>query len=223
MSTPISKADTPWRALDVYGVSRLIGSASVRWWLSGGAALDRWVGRAIRPRTNIDVSVIAADLVALLSVLPSGFSAWAPGEGEDDVVPLAEVSPDTDPQPLLVRDDADGSWVLQINVEDGTDRAWVYKRDPRLQLPWERAVLDLDGVPTGAPEVQLVWKALRPRPEDELDKDAVVAVLPDDVRSWYERAILSIHPHSTWSIHVRSPFAPAKASWNRKHPQRETP
>jgi hypothetical protein len=78
-------------------------------------------------------------------------------------------------------------------------------------------VLDIDGIPTGAPEVQLVWKALRPRPEDGTDMDAVVAELSDEARAWYEKAILSIHPHSTWSIHVRSPFAPAKASWNKKN------
>jgi hypothetical protein len=76
-------------------------------------------------------------------------------------------------------------------------------------------VLDVDGIPTGAPEVQLVWKALRPRPEDDLDKDAVLPELSAEARAWYERSILSVHPHSSWSIQVRSPFAPAKASWNR--------
>lgn len=100
-------------------------------------------------------------------------------------------------------------------MEDGSDRAWLYRRDSRLQLPWDAAVLDLDGIPTGAPEVQLVWKALRPRPEDDLDKDAVLPHLSEEKRSWWQRAILTIHPHSTWAIHVRSPLTPAKSSWNR--------
>ncbi|MEV4737519.1 MULTISPECIES: hypothetical protein [unclassified Microbacterium] len=117
---------------------------------------------------------------------------------------------------MKILNDSSTEWVLQVNVEDGGERAWVYKRDPRLQLPWDRAVRDIGGVPTGAPEVQLVWKALRPRPEDDVDKDAVLAALDPDARAWYEQAILSIHPHSTWSIHVRSPFAPTKASWGRK-------
>ena len=71
-------------------------------------------------------------------------------------------------------------------------------------------MLDIDGIPTGAPEVQLVWKALRPRPEDDVDKDAVLPGSPTRRVAWYERAILSIHPHSTWAIHVRSPFAPGE-------------
>ena len=70
------------------------------------------------------------------------------------------------------------AWVLQINLEDGTADRWVYRRDPRLPLPWEKAVLDIDDIPTGAPEVQLVWKALRPYPDDEADKDVILPALP---------------------------------------------
>lgn len=207
---------TPWAPLAPEAVAGLFAEASVRWWLSGGAALDRWLGQAIRPRPNTDVSVIAADLAALVESLPAGFSAWAPSDDSDDLVSFADAPNDTDLQPVLVHDDAENAWVLQVNAEDGAPRAWMYKRDPRLTLPWSRAVIDIDGIPTGAPEVQLVWKALRPRPEDTFDKDAVLPTLSDEAVSFYETALLRIHPHSTWAIHVRSPFAPAKASWNRK-------
>ena len=206
---------TRWEPLDPEGVAELLAGTSARWWLSGGVALERWLGRPIREHPNTDVSTTAHDLAALVENLPAGYSAWAPDDG-DGVIPWAAASPDADLQPVRIHDDAAGAWVLQVNVEDGTDRVWVYRRDARLQLPWERAVLDVDGIPTGAPEVQLVFKALRPRPQDDLDKDAVLPELSDEARAWYERAILSIHPHSSWSIHVRSPFAPAKASWNRR-------
>lgn len=208
---------TRWEPLDPEGVAELLAGTSARWWLSGGVALERWLGRAIREHPNTDVSTTAADLAALVESLPAGYSAWAP-DG-DGVIAWASASPDADLQPVRIHDDAAGAWVLQVNVEDGTDRVWLYRRDPRLQLPWDRAVLDVDGIPTGAPEVQLVFKALRPRPEDDLDKNAVLPELSDQARAWYERAILSIHPHSSWSIHVRSPFAPAKASWNRRRSQ----
>ncbi len=212
-----SVAASPWQPLSAEGVAQALAASPVRWWLSGGVALDRWLGHPIRPRTNIDVSVVASDLPALVAALPTGYSAWAPRDDAATLVPFAEAPSDADLQPVLVRDDAADAWVLQINAEDGAPRAWVYKRDPRLQLPWDRAIVEIDGIWTGAPEVQLVWKALRPRPEDDLDKDAVLPRLPDDARAWWEKCILTIHPHSTWSIHVRSPFAPAKASWNRKN------
>lgn len=204
-----------WAPLAPQGVAELLGASTSRWWLSGGGALDHWLGRAIRERPNIDASTTSAELPRLVEALPADFTAWAP-DGEDAVVRWADAPADADLQPLRIRDERTGAWVLQLNVEDGTDSAWLYRRDPRLQLPWDRAVLDVDGIPTGAPEVQLIWKALRPRPQDDLDKDAVLPELSDEAQAWFERAILSIHPHSTWSIHVRSPFAPAKASWNRR-------
>jgi hypothetical protein len=214
MSDSAPTFETSWDPLAPQAVAELLEAAPVRWWLSGGVALDRWLGAPIRPRPNTDVSVVLADLPQLVASIPEGYDAWAV-RGEDELVPFAEVDPGDEVQPVLIRDLATGSWVLRVNVEDGAPRAWVYKRDPRLQLLWERAVLDIDGIPTGAPEVQLVWKALRPRPEDDVDKDAVLPHLSEEAIAWYERCILSIHPHSSWSIHVRSPFAPAKASWNR--------
>lgn len=215
MTFSAPESATPWHAFDAAGVAELLAESPVRWWLSGGAALDRWVGAAIRPRSNIDVSVTAANLPRFVAALPAGYSAWAPSGEADHMCPFAEVAGDSDPQPVLIRDEASGAWVVQVNVEDGTSAAWVYKRDPRLTLPWDRAVLHIDGIPTGAPEVQLVWKALRPRPDDTVDRDAVRPTLSEDAIAFFETALLRIHPHSTWSIHVRSPFAPAKASWNR--------
>lgn len=215
MTDPAPTLDTDWEPLEPQAVADLLATSPVRWWLSGGAALDRWLGEPIRPRPNIDVSVVLADLPQLIESIPEGYEAWAVRDDED-LVPFAETEEGDELQPVLIRDTRKNAWVLKVNVEDGAPRAWIYKRDPRLHLPWDRAVLDIDGIPTGAPEVQLVWKALRPRPEDDVDKDAVLPHLSEEATAWYERCILSIHPHSSWSIHVRSPFAPAKASWNRK-------
>ncbi|WP_297083587.1 nucleotidyltransferase domain-containing protein [uncultured Demequina sp.] len=216
MSSATPSPSGPWAPLAVEALASLLAPADARWWLAGGVALDRWVGAPIRPRENIDISTMPGDLTALLAVLPPHWSAWAP-DG-DEVMPLADAPEDAAVQPVLIRDDDAGAWVLRVNIEDGAPRAWVYRRDARLQLPWDRAVLDLDGVPTGAPEVQLVWKCFSPRPVDDVDKDAVLPTLSEEARTWWERALLTVHPHSSWTIPVRSPVFPAKASWNR--PQR---
>lgn len=206
-------ADEPWSPLEPRAVAELFDGTAARWWISGGVALDLFAGRAIRERPNIDVSTIPTDVPPLIAALPPEWSAWA--VQDDTLVALGEVPADADVQIIQVRDDRRGTWVLRLNVEDGTDAAWLYRRDPRLQLPWDRAVREVDGIPTGAPEVQLVWKALRPRPQDDADKDAVLPLLDEQARAWWERAILPIHPHSSWSIPVRTPRFPAKASWNR--------
>ncbi|WP_062299294.1 nucleotidyltransferase domain-containing protein [Demequina maris] len=216
MSPATPSSASPWAPLTAESVAGLLGSSGARWWLSGGAALDRWLGSPIRERENIDVSTTAADLGALLDALPPTCSAWvADGDG---VMPIADAAEDADLQPVLIWDDDAAAWVLRVNVEDGAPRVWVYRRDARLQLPWDRAVLDIDGIPTGAPEVQLVWKCFSPRPEDDADKDAVLPHLSAEARAWWERALLTVHPHSSWTIPVRSPMFPARKSWNR--PQR---
>lgn len=204
---------TGWELIAPAAVADLLSGTSARWWLSGATAFDQWVGRPLRERSKTTASTTFAEVGRLVGDLPAGTSAWAQIEGE--LIAWADLPTDADLQSVRVHDASRDAWVLQLAVEDGTDDRWVYRRDPRLQLPWERAVLDIQGIPTGAPEVQLVWKALRPKPEDEADKDIVLPALSDEARAFWERAILSIHPHSTWSIHVRSPFAPAKASWNR--------
>lgn len=213
-------AETPWRALTPEDVAAFLGNgaddAGARWWLSGGVALDRFVGAPIRERENIDVSTIPADLEAIIAALPAGLSAWVWRADDEPLVAWGDVDRESDIQRVLVHDDALGAWVLRVNVEDGAPRAWMYRRDPRLQVPWDAAVRDLDGIPTGAPEIQLVWKALRPRPEDDIDKDAVLPSLSPEAVSLFETALLRIHPHSTWSIHVRSPLFPARPSWNRR-------
>lgn len=205
--------DSPSTPLAPREIVDVLGGAPTRWWLSGGAALALWAGVPIRALGNIDISTTPADRDAVIGSFPKSYSAWTMFDGAR--IPWSDAPRDADLGAIDVHDDVAGAWVLRINVEDGTDRAWVYRRDARLQLPWERAVLDLDGIPTGAPEVQLVWKALRPRPEDDLDKAAVVPLLSDEARTWWERAILTIHPHSSWSIPLRSPMFPARASWNR--------
>lgn len=159
------------------------------------------------------MSTTASDLAALVAALPERWGAWVPRG--DDFIALADLPEDVSPQPVLIHDADAGAWVLRINVEDGAPRSWVYRRDARLQLPWDRAVLDLDGIPTGAPEVQLLWKCFSPRPEDDADKDAVVPRLSDEARAWWETALLRVHPHSSWTIPVRTPHFPARASWNR--------
>lgn len=209
--------EDPWDPLAADEVAALLGPSGVRWWLSGGVALERWLGEPIREHANTDVSTLLPDLRALVGALPATMTAWA--RMPDGLVPVSELPEDVDVQRVDVHDDARARWVLRVNVEDGSPRAWIYRRDPRLSLPWERAVLHLDGVPTGAPAVQLLWKALRPSPQDDVDKEAIWPRLADDDRAWLETALLRIHPHSSWAIHVRSPFAPAKASWNRRHPR----
>src|SRR3954447_14820450 len=104
MPSSVSVAATPWAPLEPQAVAELLSGASVRWWLAGGVALDRWLGRSFRERENIDISVIAADLAALVTALPAGYSAWAPSDDDGEMLAFMDAPKDADLQPVLVRD-----------------------------------------------------------------------------------------------------------------------
>ena len=205
--------DAAWSPLTVDDLAALFGEVDARWWLSGGVALEHWLGEPIREQANIDISTLPGDVATIVAALPEPLRAWA--VLDEGLVAFEDVPEGADLQTIGVHHPERDVWVLQVNVEDGTADRWLYRRDPRLGIPWDEAVVDVNGVPTGAPGIQLLWKTLRPRPQDEVDRAAVLPALTDEQRARLERDTLSIHPHSTWAIHVRSPFAPAKASWNR--------
>lgn len=116
MSTPVPAPRTPWIPFTPTEVASLLSSATVRWWISGGAALDHTVGRLIRPRPNTDVSVVGEDLANLVTSLPPGLSAWVNGEGNDQVAAFGWAG---ESDTVLLHDDTRGAWVLQVHIEDG--------------------------------------------------------------------------------------------------------
>jgi hypothetical protein len=62
------------------------------------------------------------------------------------------------------------SWRFEFLFDlHSTDGEWVYKRDPRVRLPWQRAVHTVAGVEYLRPEIALLFKAKNDRPKEEGD------------------------------------------------------
>lgn len=159
----------------MYEVLGLFADAPIRWWISGGYALESHVGRSWRLHRDIDVGVVRSDapLVARvlagwdLRVAASGaLSRWEGRElvdGENNI---------------WARRHPDSPWQIDLTICDGTATHWVYRRDPTFQLPWIDAVLTTaHGVPYLAPELQLLFKSKDPRPKDNADVQVVIPLL----------------------------------------------
>lgn len=56
-----------WDPLPVSDVAALMADCGGRWWLSGGQALDHFLGFASRPHGDIDVSVARSDWATVLA------------------------------------------------------------------------------------------------------------------------------------------------------------
>ncbi|MEV4828035.1 nucleotidyltransferase domain-containing protein [Micromonospora sp. CA-248260] len=186
-----------WSALSVAEVHELFAGCPTRWWLSGGWAIDHWHGSPSRPHGDIDVSTLRPALPALLHALPADLRPFAARRGH--LFPLADGHDATGLHNIWVYDAGRDRFVLQINLEDGAETDWRYRRDPRITLPWESAVVSVRAVPTGTPGTQLLWKSPDPRPRDEHDLDVARHLLTPAQRRWLRDAVRLAHPHSPWA------------------------
>jgi hypothetical protein len=185
-----------WEPLSVPQVASLLEHCSSRWWLSGGWAVDHWLGPTTRDHGDIDISTLRADLAGVLAVLPARLRPAAAMNGH--LLPLAEHLDDTALHNIWLRDEETDRWVLQVNLEDGDQTSWRYRRDPGICLPWTSAVRVTRSVPTGTPATQLLWKSKAPRPQDEHDLDAAHSALSAGSRRWLRDAVRTAHPRSPW-------------------------
>ncbi|MFC0506404.1 nucleotidyltransferase domain-containing protein [Micromonospora costi] len=202
-----------WSALSVTEARSLLTGLPTRWWLSGGWAIDQWLGFESRHHGDIDVSTLRPALPALLDGMSARFRPFAAMNGR--LLPLPEHLDDPALHNIWLHDKNRDRWVLQINLEDGDETVWRYRRDPRITLPWSRAVALVRGIPTGTPATQLLWKSRDPRPRDEHDLTISHGVLRAEDRRWLREAIRTAHPQSPWARDPRLAQQPPTA---RGHP-----
>jgi len=191
MTTPPQAA---WQPLSVTQVATFLGSAAARWWLSGGWAVDRWIGRQTRDHGDIDVSVARPDWQTLIHALPRHLTAYAAMSGR--IRPLADHADDPALHNLWVTDGK--AWVLQVNLESGDEDGWRYRRDERVRRGWPDAVHLIDGVPTGSLATQLLWKSAHPLPKDDHDLAVGLPRLSNAEHDWLAGTVALAHPDSPW-------------------------
>ncbi len=100
-------------------------------------AIDHWLGPPTRKHGDIDISTLRPNLPILLTALLPQMQPFAATGGH--LLPLTEDIDDA-VHNIRVRDSHCDRWVLQVNLEEGDETRWRYRRDPRVTLPWDRAV-----------------------------------------------------------------------------------
>jgi hypothetical protein len=147
-------------------VRELLCGVSCPWWISGGWAIDLFLGRQTREHADVDVLIQRKDQLAFQEYLSDwdlhkaqqrGLEPWPNGEflipGVNDI---------------WCRRTPAHPWSLQIRLLDTRNGTWVFRRDPTIvgqvaALGWAPDT----GIPYLSPEIQLLFKA---RPET-LDRD----------------------------------------------------
>jgi len=125
-----------WDTLKPAQVADLLSTPSVRWWIAGGRAAR--VGAPPRHHDDTDVAVRIKDLGDLRSHL-SDWHLWEANSGT--LRPLLPGDHLTEGcEQLWARRDAQHPWRLDLVLDRSGEDGWVFKRDARIRVPWERAL-----------------------------------------------------------------------------------
>jgi hypothetical protein len=185
----------PWRPLSVESVVETFTPAPFRWWISGGYALELHLQRSWRRHEDTDVGVVRSDLSDLYELL-GDWSVQVAAAGQLRPWRGEPLGVDQHQNNLWCRRTAEGPWVLDITIGEGSDETWIYRRDRSVQVPWDVAVLrSADGIPYLAPELQLLYKSKGVRPKDDLDAAEVIPTL-DARRRGFLASVLA--PGHAW-------------------------
>ena len=187
----------------VEDAAALMAAFARPWFVSGGWAIDLFVGRATREHEDIEIGVFFPDQAAIRAHL----SAWelvVPRDGAwiplaaDEAVALPEFQ-------IQARSAAVAPHQIDVflNPREGDD--WVSRRHAGLRVPIAALVersTGRDGEPTGvpflAPEIQLLYKAKPHRDKDTADLATALPKLGPRRRAWLRRALERYHAGDPW-------------------------
>jgi hypothetical protein len=188
-----------WKPLSPSEVASIFARAEFPWWIAGGYAIDHAIGYPLRSHVDIDVLVLRTDQLRVQQRL-CGWDCWAsdpPGtlrpwyKGEVLSPPASDI---------WCRKEQDGPWQLQLMLDESREGWWYSRRHPLVTKPIRKlSALAENQIPCLAVEIQLFYKAKRPRLIDEIDFAATLPLLKRSQLAWLASAILTAYgPDNAW-------------------------
>lgn len=183
-----------WEPWSVEQAGELFAGAPIRWWISGGHALELHTGDSWRSHEDLDVGVCSSQVEEAYGWL---------GDWELYVAAAGRLTP-WDGRPLdavgsennvWAREAEDSPWRFDLTVGPGTTKKWLCRRDQSVTRPWDQAVLKSpSGIPYLAPDLQLLLKAKHPRTKDHIDAERVIPALDSEALRFLAQHLSPQHP-----------------------------
>lgn len=170
------------------------------WYISGGWALDLFLGRVTRVHHDVDVVVSRIDQLALQEHMTArGWKLITPFEGRLEPWPPRMRLELPRHQVHALRDGA----FIDFQMTDIEHGVWRYRRDPIVIRTTERVRLrTADGIPFLAPELVVLFKSKntsdKERGKDQADFDEVYTHLEPECRAWLRWALTASDPTHPW-------------------------
>jgi len=182
-------------------VSELMRGFPAPWFVSGGWAIDLFVGDVTRKHSDIEIGIYRRDQQLLWSqlsrwsfekVIPSDEGGkWVAWERNQDLcLPVHQIK--------ASRSDAEPP-EFEFFLNERSESHWVSRRHAGLTRPVSEVTLVSPvGIPILAPEVQLLFKAKHSRPKDHADFESVLSRLDQLQREWLATTLRTFHPEHAW-------------------------
>lgn len=192
-----------WEPLSIEELVRRFAVTSVDWWIAGGLAIDLFLGWASRHHEDIDIELFRQDRDVLFDVF-EGWDLRTMSEG--DLQPWVRGEDIADgvfaiwgrPAPM-------GPWAVEVILASGDGERWRFRRDPRVTMGKDRLVrVAPSGVRYCTPEVQLLYKAKRARPKDDIDLTRVLHLMTGEQKQWLMDALALVEPGHPWLLVLES-------------------
>ena len=178
-------------------VSKIMRGFPASWAVAGGWAIDLFLKKQTRQHADLEVALFRDDQALLHQQLPrwaffkvdSGqLIEWLSADRLS--LPIHEIHGRSTHGPPL-------SLEFLLNVRSGQD--WAFRRDTRVTLPMDRAILvAAGGVPVLSPPVVLLYKAKGLRQRDWSDFHAARESLSPQDLQWLRQALSRCHPGHPW-------------------------
>jgi hypothetical protein len=186
-----------WQQVHPSEAAQWLSGLGNPWWIAGGWAIDLFLGRQSRSHKDLDIGILRRDALRVTSAL-AGYEFF---EVKDGI--LTPLNPRTPPQAdvnsLWARPASSAPWALQILLDDARGESWIFRREPRIELPLSIAIRrHSNHIPYLAPEVQLLYKARAVREQDQADFNIAAPRLAAGARAWLRASLEISDPKHPW-------------------------
>jgi Aminoglycoside-2''-adenylyltransferase len=183
----------PWEPITPSDVADVLRGLAVPWWISGGWAIELFLGHPTRRHYDVDVAVLRRDQQELRRHLADWDLHSAtperrlePWDGRFLEPPIARI---------WIRRAPGAAWFCDAYLEEARDERWLYRDDERVSLPLGQVgQMTDDGLPFLSPEIALFYMLSGPTPKAKADFLAARPRLSAESRSWLRLSLEIAHP-----------------------------
>lgn len=182
-----------WDPLSIEELKTLFGSSARPYWVSGGWAIDLFLGRQTRAHEDLDISIARADQAHFQSLL-SGWDLQVVDPPNSKILRTWKERERLDRPSYNIwsRKQVGGPWNIQIMLCDFENSEWLYRRNGDIRGPLDEfAWVREDGLKILSPVVQLLYKARNPREKDLQDLENCLPKLTPNQRQRLRELVLA--------------------------------